>query len=102
MHFKNYLVFLKNNALELISQFLATYNIPIRAICSLKFSQILQNANPLIRYVRKSNLENIFINFLKNLDQKKIMKILGNFVFFLLMALREIKKFLWFYNIHKK
>lgn len=102
MHFKNYLVFLKNNALELISQFLATYNIPISTICSLKFSQILQNANPLIRYVRKSNLENIFINFLKNLDQKKIMKILGNFVFFLLMALREIKKFLWFYNIHKK
>ncbi|KAK8878565.1 hypothetical protein M9Y10_005345 [Tritrichomonas musculus] len=66
IEFKKYFEMFNNQILDMIADFLASYQISINALCSIKFSNILQYSNPLIKIIKKSDIrKHIYILFNK-------------------------------------
>lgn len=51
--FRKYFENFNKQILEMVTDFLATFQIPMNTICSTKFSKILEHSNPLIKCIKK-------------------------------------------------
>lgn len=62
--FKKYLENFNIQVLTMVSDFLASFQVSMNAICSNKFSKILQYSNPLIKCIKKNDIrKQIFLLF---------------------------------------
>ena len=94
---------LNNNILELIAQYLSSYHLHISSICTMKFSKISINANPLLRIIKRrkfrEKIYSLFTSFQNEIKKGNI----GEFCSIILHgATRNLQNFYGYIIFTKK